>query len=193
LGRSYHLFLRYRSDRQIRSTEYANLNNEGEDSNGSESLTDSAPEVRSVEYVLTPLEEITPATIRPPSWWLNPDSERQYNNSNNGMVGNRSNNNNGVRQNNDQSDYQVLERRSSLHVYNSPFDDDGIDIGVAGPSTNNRSRSGSGGIAYEIIDREHENTSMNVNRSVNNGYEMVYDDDRISEDLESSPIRHTET
>ncbi|PKK64047.1 hypothetical protein RhiirC2_116936 [Rhizophagus irregularis] len=80
-GRSYHLFLYYQKRRRNRLenfvVEYTNLNNAGgiNNRNGNDRevfVNNGATEIRSVEYVLSPhLEEISPATIRPPSWWLN--------------------------------------------------------------------------------------------------------------------------
>ncbi|CAI2190893.1 3611_t:CDS:10, partial [Funneliformis geosporum] len=144
-------------------------------------LTDNTTEIRSVEYVLAPPEVVChTTTIRTPSCWLSPeqapDNSRHFN-----YNGGGSNNNNGGGPNYNRSDYQPLERRSSVPVYNSslgPFDD-GMAIGVAGPSNNNRARSGSGGISYEMVSSEHSNTNASTGGYVNNGYERVYGNDKI--------------
>ncbi|RIA99035.1 hypothetical protein C1645_558438 [Glomus cerebriforme] len=184
LGRSYHLFLYFKNRRRdqrrkVFMAEYTNLNNNGggdNNGNGNEVL-----DIRSVEYVLAPpLEEVSPATIRPPSWWLNTDQQYSSRNiiPNNGVAGDGGNN--GGRQNVARSDYQPLERRSSLYI--GSFDDEN-EIGVAGPSTVYNRRGDSDGISYEMIGSEHDNTNENIGIG---GYERVYDADRTSQDLENN-------
>ncbi|GES93556.1 glycosyltransferase family 2 protein [Rhizophagus clarus] len=180
-GRSYHLFL-YCQDRYIDrrlqnfTVEYTNINNGNNNNrNGNENevfVDNGVTEIRSVEYVLAPpLEEVSPATIRPPSWWLNTTgTEYQKHNSrsvtpNSGVIDDESNG--GERQNDTGSDYQLLERRSSL--YNGVYIDDN-DIGIAGPST-----------IYNRNDNEHDaNTSGSMSYS---GYERIFDNGRTSRDF----------
>ncbi|CAG8650233.1 9457_t:CDS:10 [Funneliformis caledonium] len=131
--------------------------------------------------------QVYQTTIRTPSSWLSQerhqDNSRHVNSGVNVGVDGGSNNNNGGRRNNDVSEYQPLERRSSVPLYNSslgPFDD-AMGIGVAGPSNNNRTRSGSGGISYELIGSEHGNTNTSASGNVNNGYERFYGNDKTLE------------
>jgi hypothetical protein len=172
-GRSYHMFLYCQNRRRNEFVaEYTNLNR---NRNENEVFVDNgATEIRSVEYVLAPpLEEVSPATIRPPSWWLNTGTEYQKHNQssvtpNNGVAGDESNV--GERQNVPKTNYQLLERRSSL--YNGVYIDDN-DIGVAGPSTIRN---------IDSNNSEDENTNTNGSTSYG-GYERIFNNNRTSQDF----------
>ncbi|PKC03656.1 hypothetical protein RhiirA5_503297 [Rhizophagus irregularis] len=195
-GRSYHLFLYYQKRRRNRLenfvVEYTNLNNAGgiNNRNGNDRevfVNNGATEIRSVEYVLSPhLEEISPATIRPPSWWLNTGTEYQQHNPrsvtpNNGVTDDV-NNVGGEKQNVTKTNYQLLERRSSL--YNGVYIDEN-EIGVAGPSTIYNRSGGGGSTSYETNNNNsngHEDA--NKNGSMNySGYERIFNNDRTSQDF----------
>ena len=107
-GFSYRSFLYWRERRRERRleqfiVEYTDLNN-GEGGGDNDGKDDNS-EIRSVEYVLTtPLEEVSPATIRPPSWWLDTGTSNQQGYMTSNIEG----------EGNNIGDYETLERRSSL-------------------------------------------------------------------------------